>query len=161
MLALLLAAAGGFLVLLVLGLTVGRGVAREKGGLAALPPDARVRLVQRVLAERHLATELQRFAPDAADLVATGPGGGRVYVRIVSPPGGAVDAQEVEGTIETARSDYAGRCYLFTTGRVDPDARARAEEGGVQLVDGQELAALARALAPSPSPPAPQVPARA
>ncbi len=72
------------------------------------------------------------------------PGGEHVYVRIGSPPGGAVDAQEVEGTIKTARSDYAGRCYLFTTGCAWIPTHGRvAEEGGVQLVDGQELAELA------------------
>jgi restriction endonuclease Mrr len=70
------------------------------------------------------------------------------------------DAQEVEGTIETARSDYAGRCYLFTTGRVDPEARARAEEGGVQLVDGRQLAEFAREFFPGAAP-VPRVPARA
>ncbi len=142
----LLASAAVFLVLILLGLAARQSRAGG-GALAALPPDARVRLVQRVLAERRLATEVRSFAPDAADLVATGPSGTPAYVRVVSPPGGSVDAQEVQGTIATARSDYGGRCILVATGRVDPDARALAEEGGVELIDGRVLAQLARGLA--------------
>jgi restriction endonuclease Mrr len=71
--------------------------------------------------------------------------GGRIHVRgVFSTPGVAVDAEEVRTLVDTARAESVGKAVMVTLGRFSDDARDTATDNPIDLLDGDELAALVR-----------------
>jgi restriction endonuclease Mrr len=75
--------------------------------------------------------------------------GGRIYVHgIFSPPGVAVDGDDVRGLADASRAELAGKAVLVTVGRFSDDARDAARDQPIDLVDGEALAELVRRYLP-------------
>lgn len=69
--------------------------------------------------------------------------GGRILVQgLLAGAGEAVDGDAVRTLLDTARADSAGKAVLVTLGRFSPEAREAARENPIDLVDGDDLAAL-------------------
>jgi restriction system protein len=69
--------------------------------------------------------------------------GGRLLVQGVLD-GAEVDGDAVRALLDTARAEAVGRAVLVTLGRFSDDAREAARENPVDLVDGDDLAALVK-----------------
>jgi len=156
---LLLAAAAtaiGFLLILLVGR--GQPVSPAASGTAAQPEPgdlswvraggtaALQRLLSSLFAEMGFAPEAMPSGAGAVELLASDPTpirGGRVYVRGLLSDGGApVDADEVRTLLDAARAEAVGKAVLVTLGRFSPEARDAARGQPVDLLDGDELAAL-------------------
>jgi restriction endonuclease Mrr len=71
--------------------------------------------------------------------------GGRIYVRgVFSTPGVSVDAEDVRTLIDTARAESVGKAVMVTLGRFSDEARDTARDNPIDLLDGDELAALVK-----------------
>ncbi len=156
---LLLAAAAtalGFLLILLVG--KGQPVSPAASGAAAAsePADlgwvraggaaALQRLLASLFAEMGFAPEALQSGAGAVELLASDPTpirGGTLYVRgLVAADGGPVDADEVRTLLDAARAEAVGKAVLVTLGRFSPEAREAARGQPVDLLDGEELAAL-------------------
>ncbi len=71
--------------------------------------------------------------------------GGRIYVHgVLAPEGVPVDGDEVRALLDASRAESAGKAVLVTIGRFTDDARETAKDNPIDLLDGDELAALVR-----------------
>ena len=71
--------------------------------------------------------------------------GGRIYVRgVLATPGVPVDAEDVRTLIDTARAESVGKAVMVTLGRFSDEARDTARDNPIDLLDGDELAALVK-----------------
>jgi len=71
--------------------------------------------------------------------------GGRTSVlALLTPPGVAVDADEVRALIDAARGEGSGKGTLVALGGFSADAREAARDAPIELLDGDALAALVR-----------------
>lgn len=69
--------------------------------------------------------------------------GGRILVQgRLAGASDAIDGDAVRTLLDTARAESAGKAVLITLGRFSLDAREAARENPVDLVDGDDLAAL-------------------
>jgi len=153
----LAAAAAGFAVILLAGRGQRTSPAAAAAGLeppggelgwvSAAGPAALERLLRLLLAE--LGYEVERadqVAGGAVDLVAVDRRpirGGRIYVQAAWGEL-SVDGDAVRALVDAARGEAAGKALLVTLGRFSPEAREAASDTPVELVDGEQLAALVK-----------------
>jgi hypothetical protein len=106
------------------------------------------RILRALFAEMGFAPEPGQGSPDAVEFFARDPTpirGGRIYVRgLLAPPADLVGAEEVRALVETARGESLGKAVLVTLGRFSAEARDAARDQPVDLLDGDELAALVK-----------------
>ena len=55
-----------------------------------------------------------------------------------------VDAEDVRTLIDTARAESVGKAVMVTLGRFSDEARDAARDNPIDLLDGDELAALVK-----------------
>lgn len=106
------------------------------------------RLLLTLFTEMGFHPERSERGPASVDLYANDPTpirGGRLYVHgFFGPPGVPADAEEVRNLVETARAEFVGKAVLVTLGSFSTEARDAARGNPVDLVDGDDLAKLAR-----------------
>ncbi|MHB8872997.1 MAG: restriction endonuclease [Myxococcaceae bacterium] len=114
------------------------------GFIAALGADELGRLLTALLEQLGFEDEDLRVSKGMVDILAVSHApvtGGRLYVRGV-PTRGEVGAEEVRSALEAAGGEAAGRALVATGGTFSAEARAAAEGGPVELLDGAALLAL-------------------
>ena len=152
------ATAIGFLVILLAGR--GQRVSPAAPGEAAQAASAELAWVrplgsqgfQRLLVALfgEMGFEAEPCEPDlqTVEFFAVNPApirGGRILVQgLLSGAGDAVDGDAVRMLLDTARAESVGKSVLVTLGRFSKDARDVARENPVDLLDGDELAALVK-----------------
>jgi len=106
------------------------------------------RMLLKLFAEMGFDPERSERGEETVDFYAVDPTpirGGRICVRgFFASPGVPVNGDEVRAILDTARGDGAGKVVLVTLGRFSDDARDAAKENPIDLVDGDELAALVK-----------------
>jgi hypothetical protein len=106
------------------------------------------RLLLMLFSEMGFNPERSERGTNSVDLFANDPTpirGGRLYMHgVFSPPGTAVDAEEVRNMIETARAEFVGKAVLVTLGTFSTEARETARGNPIDLIDGDELAKLVK-----------------
>ncbi|HET7040209.1 MAG TPA: restriction endonuclease [Gemmatimonadales bacterium] len=105
------------------------------------------RLLVRLFAEMGFVPEHSEPGRETVDFCAVDPTpirGGRIYVHGVfaRAAGLAVGADDVRALVDAARAEFAGKAVLVTLGRFSNEACDAARENPIDLVDGDELAAL-------------------
>jgi len=120
----------------------------DLGWLRAGGAEALQRALRALFAEMGFTPEPGQEGGGAVEFQASDPTpirGGRIYVRgLLSAEGGAVDADEVRTLLDAARAEAVGKAVLVTLGRFSPEAREAARGQPVDLLDGEQLAALLR-----------------
>jgi len=148
----------GFLLILLVGrgqpvspaATAGTAVAAPAGlgWLRDGGTEALERALRALFAEMGFAPEPGEQGGGAVEFLASDPTpirGGRIYVRgLLAADGGPVDADEVRTLLDAARAEAVGKAVLVTLGRFSAEAREAASGQPVDLLDGDELAALVK-----------------
>lgn len=148
----------GFLLILLVGKGQPVSPAASAGGEAPAPADlgwlraggteALHRLLRALFAEMGFAPEPGQHGGGAVEFLASDPTpirGGRIYVRgLLAAEGGPIDADEVRALLDAARAEAVGKAVLVTLGRFSAEAREAARGQPVDLLDGEQLAALLR-----------------
>jgi len=119
------------------------------GWVAAGGPESLERLLRLLFGEMGFEVErADRGATGGVDLVAVDRRpirGGRLYVHGAwGEPGVPVDGEAVRALVDAARGEAASKAVLVTLGRFSGEAREAARDNPVDLVDGDELAALVK-----------------
>ncbi len=156
------ATAAGFLLILF----IGRGQRVSPAAQERAPPEGATdlgwvrshgvegfqRMLLALFAEMGFDPERSERGPGTVDFCAVDPTpirGGRIYVHgVFATPGMAVDADDVRSLIDTARGEGVGKAVLVTLGRFSDDARSTAQDNPVDLLDGDDLAALVKKYLP-------------
>ena len=106
------------------------------------------RLLLTLFAEMGFHPERSERGSSTVDLFVNDPTpirGGRLYVHgYFGAPGVPADAEEVRNVIETARAEFVGKAVLVTLGTFSTEARDASRGNPVDLIDGDDLAKLAR-----------------
>ena len=106
------------------------------------------RLLLTLFTEMGFQPERSERGARSVDLFANDPTpirGGRLYVHgVFGAPGLPTDAEEVRNMIESARAEFVGKAVLVTLGNFSSEAREAAKGNPIDLVDGDDLAKLAR-----------------
>jgi restriction system protein len=106
------------------------------------------KMLLRLFSEMGFEPERSELGRGTVDFWAVDPTpirGGRIYVHgVFADPGVPVDAEYVISLVDTARGEYAGKAVLVTLGRFSDEARDTAKDNPIDLLDGDELAALVK-----------------
>ena len=106
------------------------------------------RLLLTLFTEMGFHPERSERGASTVDLYASDPTpirGGRLYVHgLFGAPGVPADAEEVRNMIESARAELVGKAVLVTLGNFSTEAREAARGNPIDLIDGDDLARLAR-----------------
>src|SRR6185295_2828063 len=71
--------------------------------------------------------------------------GQKVYIRcLLLPEAGAVESAQVQAALDTARHEQLSKAVVLTVATFSDEAKLLAQGGGVELIDGNQLAALLR-----------------
>jgi len=146
----------GFLVILL----AGRGQRTSPAAPGAVPQEGPgelawirssggegfQRLLVALFAEMGFEAEPGTPGEEAVEFLAVNPApirGGRVLVH-GALAAALVDGDAVRTLLDTARAESAGRAVLVSLGRFSDDARDAARDAPVDLIDGDDLAALVK-----------------
>lgn len=71
--------------------------------------------------------------------------GQRVYIRcLLLPEAGAVESAQVQAALDTARHEQLSKAVVLSVATFSDEAKLLAQGGGVELIDGNQLALLLR-----------------
>jgi len=104
------------------------------------------RLLVALFGEMGFESEPGAPGEETVEFLATNPApirGGRVLVH-GALAAALVDGDAVRTLLDTARAESAGRAVLVSLGRFSDDAREAARDAPVDLIDGDDLAALVK-----------------
>lgn len=106
------------------------------------------RMLMTLLSEMGFDPERSELGPGTVDLYAVDPTpirGGRIFVHgVMGDANVPVNGEYVISLLDTARAESAGKAVLVTLGRFSSDAREAARGNPIDLLDGDELAALVK-----------------
>jgi hypothetical protein len=129
------------------------GIAPELLGVSKLTLAELGSVAQRLFNELGLVTEVLNEQQGRYELTMTDPTpvtGQKLYVRCVLPAVdiGAVQSNEVQAALDTARAANLNKAVVVTPGVFSDEAKLLAQGASLELIDGTRLAELLRAHLP-------------
>jgi len=124
------------------------GLAPEARGVATLGLEELGSVAGRLFNELGFTGVSQEQLPGRFDLRMEDPTpltGQKVYIRcLLLPEAGAVESAQVQAALDTARHEQLSKAVVLTVATFSDEAKLLAQGGGVELIDGNQLAGLLR-----------------
>lgn len=124
------------------------GLTKEAEGVATLGLEELGSVAGRLFNELGFTAGTSEQAPGRFDLRMEDPTpvtGQKVYIRcLLRPEAGAVESAQVQAALDTARHEQLSKAVVLTVATFSDEAKLLARGGGVELIDGNQLAALLR-----------------
>jgi hypothetical protein len=124
------------------------GLTDEAKGVATLGLEELGSVAGRLFNELGFQTVNAEQAPGRMDLRLADPTpvtGQKIYLRcLLKPEAGAVESAQVQAALDTARHEQLSKAVVLTVATFSDEAKLLAQGGGVELIDGNQLAALLR-----------------
>lgn len=124
------------------------GLAEEARGVAALGLEELGSVSGRLFNELGFQTASASAQPGRYDLRVEDPTpvtGQKVYIRcLLRPEAGAVESAQVQAALDTARHEQLSKAVVITVATFSDEAKLLGQGSSVELIDGNQLAALLR-----------------
>ena len=124
------------------------GLSDEAKGVAALGLEELGSVASRLFNELGFTTAAASPQPGRYDLRMEDPTpvtGQKVYIRcLLQPEAGAVESAQVQAALDTARHEQLSKAVVVTVATFSDEAKLLARDSSVELIDGNQLAALLR-----------------
>jgi hypothetical protein len=124
------------------------GLAEEAKGVATLGLEELGSVAGRLFNELGFTSLTAESMPGRVDLRMEDPTpvtGQKVYIRcLLRPEAGAVESAQVQAALDTARHEQLSKAVVITVATFSDEARLLGRGSSVELIDGNQLAALLR-----------------
>ena len=124
------------------------GLSEEAKGVVALGLEELGSVASRLFNELGFTTTSASPQPNRYDLRMEDPTpvtGQKVYIRcLLKPEAGAVESAQVQAALDTARHEQLSKAVVITVATFSDEAKLLARGSSVELIDGNQLAALLR-----------------
>jgi hypothetical protein len=124
------------------------GLAEEAKGVTALGLEELGSVAGRLFNELGFQTLSASAQPGRYDLRVEDPTpvtGQKVYIRcLLRPEAGAVESAQVQAALDTARHEQLSKAVVITVATFSDEAKLLGQGSSVELIDGNQLAALLR-----------------